>query len=246
MTKYETVAQDLQQKIMSGEYQANDQLPTLSELCDIYAVSKITVKKAMELLQAQGLVATRRGSGSYVKGIAQHELSVPAYETSLQMGGFSSDHAARGENVRTEVEDFSVVNPPADVAEKLGMERDEFAYHVCRVRYANETPQVVEYTYMPIKVVPDLRAEHVAGSIYGYIEGDLGLRIDSAHRAVRAVMPTKQERAWLDLKSKPNVPLLEVEQVGFLDDGRAFEYSVVRHAGDLYVLHTVSSHRQTR
>ena len=63
MLKYESVADDIREKIVGGTYAPNDQLPTTPELCDEYQVSKITVKKAMDELVAQGLIARRRGSG---------------------------------------------------------------------------------------------------------------------------------------------------------------------------------------
>jgi GntR family transcriptional regulator len=75
--------------------------------------------------------------------------------------------------------------------------------------------------------------------VYGYVEGDLGLTIASAHRAIRAVMPTKQERLWLQVP--PSMPLLEVKQVAYLSDGRIFEYSVMRHVGDRYVFYSIST-----
>ena len=46
--KYESVADDIVQKISAGNYRPNDKLPTTEELCEQYQVSKITIKKAMD------------------------------------------------------------------------------------------------------------------------------------------------------------------------------------------------------
>ena len=59
----------------------------------------------------------------------------------------------------------------------------------------------------------------VKSSIYSYLENDLGLKIQSAHRIARADMPTEQEKKWLDIGDQV-LPVLEVEQVAYLDDGR--------------------------
>ena len=56
MTKYERIANDMKEKIESGVYKPNDQLPFEAEMCDHYGVSRITVKKAMDLLVNEGLV----------------------------------------------------------------------------------------------------------------------------------------------------------------------------------------------
>ena len=55
------------------------------------------------------------------------------------------------------VYDFSIVNPPADVAAQLGIAEDDFAYHIVRVRQVDEKPIVIEYTYMPLELIPGLK-----------------------------------------------------------------------------------------
>ena len=50
-----------------------------------------------------------------------------------------------------------------------------------------------------------------------------------------------EEREWLEI-GQDAMPILEVEQTGYLDDGRIFEYSTARHRADCFELHTVSIH----
>ena len=54
-------------------------------------------------------------------------------------------------------------------------------------------------------------------------------------------MLTKQEKKWLDIGDQV-LPVLEVEQVAYLDDGRIFEYSISRHRADRFELKSVSIH----
>lgn len=239
MAKYEELVSILKHEIARGTYAKGDRLPTTPQLCQIYGVSNTTVKRAMDELELQGLVARRRGSGVYIK-----ETFVPTPtgtrqgSSSQQMTGFSTEHQAQGRTVESEVHDFSVVRPDEAVALQLNMERDEFAYHICRVRKVDGRPMVVEYTYMPIKLVPDLRESTLYASIYSYIERDLGLKIGSAHRVIKAVMPTDDERSWLQIG--PGEPLLEVRQVAYLDDGTPFEFSISRHTSD-YEFYSIST-----
>ncbi len=225
--KYEVVADDLFKKIQDGTYTPNEQLPTIEELCDLYSVSKITVKKALDRLEVGGVISRRRGSGSFVKNVMPMRGVHGNYETSSQMPGFKSEHEALGQTVTSQVIEFQVVRPREDVAQSLAMDQDQFAYHIIRVRLADGVPRAIEYTYMPIDTIPNLRLRNVEGSIYSYIEDELGLKVASAHRIIRAVLPTQDELSWL--KVKANSPLLEVEQVTFLDDGTPFEYSISRH-----------------
>ena len=71
MLKYETIAQDIQSHIEDGALAPNDKLPTVVDLCERYGVSKITVKRAFEILTERGLIASKRGSGTYVKNTTE-------------------------------------------------------------------------------------------------------------------------------------------------------------------------------
>lgn len=136
------------------------------------------------------------------------------------------------------VYDFSIVNPPADIAAQLGIAEDDFAYHIVRVRQVDEKPVVIEYTYMPLELIPGLKKKDLYGSVYGFIREQCGLKISSFHRTIRAVAATEEEAERLD--TKPGSPLLELNQIGFLDSGTAFEYSISHNVGDRFELHNVT------
>ena len=87
MLKYEEIAEDIKNRIESGEYRPNDQLPLEKEMCEKYGVSRITIKKAMDKLVMRGLVVKRRGAGTFVKDIDDKEVS--DISTSYQFEGFS-------------------------------------------------------------------------------------------------------------------------------------------------------------
>ena len=91
-------------------------------------------------------------------------------------------------------------------------------------------PIVIEYTYMPIDLIPGLKKSQLYRSVYSYIQDTLGYKISSFHRIIRAVAATSEEAERLD--TWEGEPLLEIEQIGFLDDGTAFEYSISRNVGD--------------
>ena len=121
------------------------------------------------------------------------------------------------------------MNPPANIARHLNIRPDDFAYYHCRVRCLDGQPMVIEYTYMPLDLIPGLKRSQLYLSVYDYLKNTLGLKISSFHRILRAVPATEEEAERLD--TKPGVPMLEIAQVGFLDDGTPFEYSVSRYEG---------------
>ncbi|OUP10828.1 GntR family transcriptional regulator [Collinsella sp. An2] len=249
MLKYQAIAADIQHSIEDGSLKPNDKLPTVVELCQIYDVSKITVKRAFDLLIEQGLIASRRGSGTYVK--STQDISDPrgsgtylvggsgsfAFNRSDRARGFTIEHQGDGE-ITSVVYDFSIVNPPEKVARHLNIQPEDFAYHHCRVRCLNGTPIVIEYTYMPLDLIPGLKKSQLYKSVYSYIQDTLGYKISSFHRIIRAVSATEEEAERLE--TEVGGPLLEMEQIGFFDDGTAFEYSISRNVGDRAELRDVN------
>ena len=237
MFKYEIIAEDIQKKIQSKEYQADEKLPQELELCKQYDASRITIRQAVDLLVYRGLITRRRGDGTYVKAMTGKGSEAEDFAKSQQFGGFSGD--MKGRKVRSKVHEFSLLKAPGEVSQKLQIPRTAFVCYICRTRYVDGDPYVVEYTYMPIDFITGITEEVVQNSIYEYIEHTLKLKIKSAHRTVRADMPTDEEREWLQIR-EGMMPVLEVEQTAYLDDGRIFEYSKSRHRADRFALRTVS------
>ena len=244
MLKYQAIAADIQRSIEAGALKPNAKLPTVVELCEAYGVSKITIKRAIDLLTDKGLISSRRGSGTYVKnttelfeqtgieridGTADGDDDSFAFSHSDRAAGFTKEHEGEGKKVSSVVYDFSIVNPPANIARHLNIQPDDFAYYHCRARCLDGEPMVIEYTYMPLELIPGLKRSQLYASVYDYLQNTLGLKISSFHRILRAVPATEEEAERLN--TKPGVPMLEIAQVGFLDDGTPFEYSVSRYEG---------------
>ena len=154
-----------------------------------------------------------------------------------QFSGFSK--VFEGHKVSTKVVRFDIIHPTAEVAEKLNITTDDFVYDIVRLRQVDDSPVVIEYTNMPIELIPGIKREVLENSIYRYIEEQLHFKIQSAHRFIRALLPTTEEEDLLQIEHG-TLPSLEVEQVAFLDDGRAFEYAKAHHRGDKQVFRVVS------
>ena len=234
MSKYKEIADDIRKGILDGKYTPNEQLPLEKEMCQYYDVSRITIKKAVDELVNDGLVVKRRGAGTFVKDVD----SVEAKELSMsrQFSGFSASH--KKDKIKSKIAKFEVINATAEIAEKLRITEEDFVYHIIRTRYNDDNPVVVEYTYMPISLIPGIKNDVLESSIYGYIEGTLKLKIKSAHRTIRAARPNDTDRENLEIDE--SYPILTVDQVAFLDNGKPFEYSSSHHKFDTIEFKTVS------
>ncbi len=70
MTKYETLASALTEQITRNLQNGISKLPTESQLCEEYKVSRQTVRAALTLLNKQGIITSKQGSGSYATGLS--------------------------------------------------------------------------------------------------------------------------------------------------------------------------------
>lgn len=226
MQKYIYISNDIRNKIVKGMYHANDQIPFEKTLCLEYGVSKMTVKKALDILVAEGLIIKRRGAGTFVKDLSIDEIERIAVKN--QFRGTTASNPDK--KVRSEVLLFSVVHAPEIVAKKINLESESFVYDIYRIRYIDEKPSVMEQMYMPIDLIPGLKKKTLENSIYEYIESELKLTIQSAHRKVSVRKATDEEVTYLNLE--PGDPVAVAEQVAYLDTGAAFEFSTSVHRYD--------------
>jgi GntR family transcriptional regulator len=97
---------------------------------------------------------------------------------------------------------------------------------------------VIEKTYMPTSIITSLDESVLYASIYQYIETQLQLTIKSAHKIIRAAKPNDMDKKYLHCENTD--PVLEVEQIAFLDNGTIFEYSFSRHRFDKFEFHSFS------
>lgn len=225
--KYKIISNDIRTKIITGYYKTNQQLPLEKELGALYCASRITVKKAMDLLVSDGLIIKRRGVGSFVKGAASLADNPPPPHKSF---GFSAAH--QGESVSTNLLQFSVGHPSAETMKNLYLDDSEFVYHFSRVRLVNKVPYCIEYTDIPIKLIPGIRIDNLMDSLYRYIEIETDVSIQSQHQILRACSASTLEAEHLAVTV--GAPLMEIEQVSYLDNGQPFEYSTIHYRHDRF------------
>lgn len=228
MKKYVLISNDIRKKILEGIYQANEQIPFEKNLCVEYDASKMTVKKALDILVAEGLIIKRRGYGTFVKDLATDEIERIAVAN--QFRGTTALNPEK--EVKSTILEFQVVEANDLVKNKLNMKEDTFVYDIYRVRYIDGRPEVMEKMYMPIDLIPGLKKNNIEGSIYEYIEGDLKLKIQSGHRSISVRKATEIEQKYLEIE--PGDPVAVAEQTAYFDTGVAFEYSISVHRYDCF------------
>lgn len=228
MLKYEQIANDIRNKIVNDTYSVNSQLPLEKEIMEEYNVSRITVKKAYDILVEEGLIIKRRGRGTFVKDI--DEDTALLFAKSRQFLGFSTNMAQS--SIETKVSFFQVELPDSDVQKKLKIGPNDWVYHFIRTRYKEGQPVVIEYTFMPMELIPGITMDVLEHSIYHYVEEDLKLKIQSAHRIITAYAPNEEQKELLKLKD--NIPVVNVEEITFLDTGKPFSFTQNVHNSEIF------------
>lgn len=109
----------------------------------------------------------------------------------------------------------------------LKLKKNEPVFDIIRLRLVNDQPYVLEHTYMPQKLMPDLNEQVLLHSIYSYLKDDLDLKLSGAYRKIHADLSNDLDIRYLNCQAGD--PILEVEQVAWLQDGTPFEYSFSRN-----------------
>lgn len=220
---YVQLQRSLRQAISDGVLGPDDALPPERELAVDFGVSRITVRKALDALAAEGLLISRRGAGNFV---------APANHIDKQfakLSSFSEDMRARGLEPSSEWlrRTEGVVSP--DEALKLGLSPGSLVYRFHRLRYADGRPMAIETATVVGSALPSLDA--VTDSLYHALES-LGRRPVRALQRLSAVL-LDDDQAKL-LRTEPDSAGLMVERVGFGRDTRAVELTVSVYRADTY------------
>ncbi|WP_239257173.1 GntR family transcriptional regulator [Listeria ilorinensis] len=237
-TKYSFIAEEIRKRIMHHEYPLDKPIPDEMTLSKEFDCSRMTMKKALEVLVLEGLLYRKRGHGTFIikSALDRDKLQIHNQE----VNGFTK--LVDGKNVKSRVISFQVVFPDEAIAERLNIEKETPVYDILRVRMVGKEPYVLEHTYMPVNVIPGVTQHVLEGSVYQYIQDELGLKIASSYKQIRADKPSKLDREYLDCSETD--PVMEVEQTVYLNNGVAFEYSLSRHRYDKFVFTTVNIARR--
>jgi GntR family transcriptional regulator len=103
-----TISEKLREQIISGQFQPGEQLPSEHQLMSVFAVSRITVRRAIANLVNQGLVAAHQGKGVFVK-----EQRKVTYSLSSPLIFFEADMARQGVTSSIQNLQFTAVMAPA-------------------------------------------------------------------------------------------------------------------------------------
>lgn len=229
MSKYEEIAGIIRTRISDGTYPVDAMLPIQSALAQEFGVSRMTIKKAIELLTIEGLVLSKQGNGTKVLNSSFWDKEDSKFRLNTY-NGLSYDMKDDPRQLTSQVIEFNVEFPTAEIAERLQVDAATPVYKIIRLRLLDGSPYALEHTHMPCDLVPGLDHTILSTSIYSYLWQQLGLKFAGAYRHITAEKPDHYDKEYLDCKADD--PILQVEQVVYLENGRPIEYSRSRNRFD--------------
>lgn len=224
---YRKIANDIMNKIQRGTFRPGEKLPKQTELADFYETSRVTVQKALNVLTLEGYVASKKGMGTFVKNQSDDSA---LYESNVAEPVGLSQKVHGMQAVTSKVVSFHVRTPKEEECEKLAIRPVDNVYDIIRVRYLDNQPFRIEYTVIPVGVLPELNTAVLENSLYQYVEKTTGQTIGSAIRKIKADMSDRYDQKYLECQLFDSV--LEIEQVVTFSDDRPFELSEICYLYD--------------
>lgn len=225
--RYMVIEEHLRKLIAAGE--PGDVLPSDSDLCERFNVSRMTARQAVQRLVNEGAVYRVSGSGSY---IADRHI----HRGMNRLRSFTEDMQARGRVVSSRVLNAGQRAGAADELRALHLAPGDRVVAVTRVRLADDIPLALERAVMPPSLAPILQADLATSSMHELVR-ELGREPTIAHGALTAATASALEAELLAVVVGAG---LLVERRTILDQqGAPMEYTETRYVGERYLFDVV-------
>ena len=212
---YHQVYVTLRQRIQDGLYLPTEPMPTEQELIDQFKVSRITIRRAIDDLQAEGLVQRRRGRGTFV---------VPRKFSSrlhANISGLLENLVNMGLKTQVDVIEFGYLPATADVREQLELPEKAVVQRSVRVRSFDSKPLSHLVAYLPEELGRSFdEADLKSQPLLGLLER-AGVKVDSADQSISARSADSDVAALLDVPV--GTALIHITLVVRDDQGRPVE-----------------------
>ncbi len=203
--RYQTIAAELRGRVAEGEFAAGRLLPSESKLAEHYAASRITIRRALEVLREEGLVDARQGFGWFV--------AVDPLRQSLgRLGTIEAQLADSGVASERRVLDFGFVAAPPRVRTVLGTSK---VLEVRRLNLADGEPFARVTVWCPEALGASISRDDVErATFYELLDVPLGGAVQTIGAAVAG-----PEDAGL-LEVPVGSPVLRCERITSTPEGR--------------------------
>lgn len=216
---YQQIVDLLLQEISNGKYPPDCRFPSERELAARFEISRTTANKVLSMLVADRQLQYKKGVGAFVSSKPlEHDMSA--------LFSFTEKARRSGLTPETRVLKFE---------DKRHEELGDTIY-LERLRSADGVPVIFERRFLVKSVCAGLMPAMAAGSLYEALKG-LGIEVSYAEQRARAVSPSAEEKALLQIKQ--GCACLRVEGRGFMANGETIWEENTLFRGDRYEIHGI-------
>ncbi|WP_125706119.1 PTS galactosamine transporter subunit IIB [Lacticaseibacillus daqingensis] len=155
--QYEQISAELMREIDNGELAIGVKLPSEKQLCDLFDVSRITVRKALAELEEKGYIEKRQGQGSFVRDRFNSDEEISFVDApSVQL-------RARGHSLYIELREFLILadGQEPSIRQMMHLSDNDYLYKVSQLYLADRQPLIDRTTYMAFDHFPMLTAKEI-------------------------------------------------------------------------------------
>lgn len=234
---YLQVEAAIRNAILTKKYTPGEKLPTEVELSELYQVSKITIRKAMEKLSNDGLVQRVQGKGTFV---SYRKDKVTLNETQ----GFNKSLSSRGHTAKHKILNASYLVATPEIAEKLRLDTKAAVIYIERLIWEDDIPVGIDRLYVAEQRFPDIITKLTPDkSLYQILENDYHITSDRSVLEINGTIADNDTAKLLECSVGD--PLFYVEKISYDSEGRPIHFSATTIRCDS-VTYVVTLHNNDR
>ncbi len=212
--------------IRNEQFKPGDSIPGENELCDLYGVSRTTVRQTIREMIQDGLLYRDQTRGRPLVA------PVVVRQSLLRLRGFFTEGMLTAKLQPSTLVISTQKQAYPDVSEKMGFSDVMVFYRIERIHCGDSVPLVYQVSYIPEYVCPNLGKLNLEESLFTHIESECGLTIAKAKQVISIRHSDKRLGELMQLPHR--LPMYKVERLSFTNDGRAVEYFECLLRGDRY------------
>lgn len=221
---YLQLANALRRLIDEGIMNEGDALPSERRIMELTTLSRVTIRKALELLVKEGLLRQKRGSGTFVSG------GLPKIEQPLtRLSSFTEDMLNRGRTPDVQWLEKKLSYPTSEEVMLFGLSPGDKVLHLHRLRSGDGIPLAVEFATVPARFLPS--PELVEHSLYEALTKVGAMPVRATQRLRARPLPAREAEL---LGATPNEAALYIERASRLSDGTLVEFTRSYYRSDTY------------
>ena len=230
-TAYNLVAETLREQILGGKYQPGQQLPTERELCEQFATSRITIRRAIQILEEELLVYRRQGSGTYIS--SQPTRKIPIINTD-----YFDSIARHAPQLKRRLDAHEWRAADAEVADALQILPGEQVLFARRIDHLESKPVTMDELFLPRRFASRITADDLTDlDFLERWDRAQGVVIDYSAQAIEAAPASETIAAHLQIPLAE--PLLVAREVLHTVGGRIGGLIVSYYRHQYFRLHSI-------